>query len=206
MADCFNGFGSDHDFLLSIDANHWNNLFKSWHESWIESIKCVVLGYCCDGIENSFKHGVIHSWETIFENLSQRSQNLINVFVHDFDFFIFVLRKSFFKVLNTQSTFILNFRIAVIKTFANKLQDKISIVLLNLRGKLFRHIAHSYNNIDDKSGVGSVKNRKDKTKNIFKLSFVGFMAVFSQNWHASKTSMLHVRLVWFEIFLDMADK
>lgn len=61
MAHCFNSFGSDHYFLLSVCTNDGNNLLKSWHESRIKSIEGVVLSNCGNCIKNCFQHNVTHS-------------------------------------------------------------------------------------------------------------------------------------------------
>jgi len=48
-----------------------------------------------------------------------------------------MLRETSFEVLNAKSSLVLNFRIVVLKTFTNELQDQVSIVFLNFRSKFF---------------------------------------------------------------------
>ena len=97
---------------------------------------------------------------------------MVNVFVHDFDFFVLVFGKSFLKVLNAKCTFILYFGKVVLKALGDELKDEVSVVLLYFGGKFFRHVTHGYNYIDNESGVSGVENGEHESEDVLELSFV----------------------------------
>lgn len=106
---------------------------------------------------------------------------MFDVLFHDLDFLILVLRKPFFKVLNAECSLELDFGVIVFEALADKLQDKVAVILLDFWSELFRHVPHGHNNIHNQPWIAGVQNRQHQAKDILELALVRLVAVFSQH-------------------------
>jgi len=106
---------------------------------------------------------------------------LFDVLFHNLNLLVLMLRKSFFKVLDAECSLELDFGVIVFEALADKLQDKITVILLYFWRKLFRHVPHGHNNIHNQSWIAGVQNRQHQAKDILQLALVRLVAVFSQH-------------------------